>query len=63
MRLFADQTSRFRPMDRNAIGHSKVPNRRLPALFAVVLTGFLPACGVLPGTGPTSDAVNSSATA
>jgi polysaccharide export outer membrane protein len=63
MRLFADQTSRFRPMDRNAIGHSKVPNRRLPALFAVVLTGFLPACGVLPGTGPTSDAVNSSAIA
>jgi len=63
MRVFADQTSRFRPMGRNDIGHSKMPNRLPPALFAVVLAGFLPACGLLPGTGPTSDAVNSNAAA
>jgi polysaccharide export outer membrane protein len=63
MRFFADQTSRFRPMGRNDVGHSKMPNRLPPALFAVVLAGFLPACSLLPGTGPTSDAVNSNATA
>jgi polysaccharide export outer membrane protein len=32
-------------------------------LLAVVLLGLLPACSLLPGTGPTSDAVNDSATA
>src|ERR1700737_2558469 len=38
-------------------------DRLAPALFAVPLAGFLPACSLLPGTGPTSDAVNSNATA
>jgi polysaccharide export outer membrane protein len=32
-------------------------------LVAVVLLGLLPACSLLPGTGPTSDAVNDNATA
>lgn len=32
-------------------------------LVAVVLLGVLPACSLLPGTGPTSDAVNGNATA
>jgi polysaccharide biosynthesis/export protein len=32
-------------------------------LIAVVLLGLLPACSLLPGTGPTSDAVNDNATA
>jgi polysaccharide export outer membrane protein len=32
------------------------------SLFAVVLLGLLPACSLLPGTGPTSDAVNENAT-
>ena len=36
---------------------------RLPALSAITLAGFLPACGLFPGTGPTSDAVNGYATA
>src|SRR3984885_10270764 len=36
---------------------------RLPALSAISLAGFLPACGLFPGTGPTSDAVNGYATA
>src|SRR6267143_848630 len=38
-------------------------DRLAPALFAITLAGFLPACGLLPGTGPTSDAVNANATA
>ncbi len=33
------------------------------ALFALVVTALLPACSVLPGTGPKSDAVNGNATA
>lgn len=33
------------------------------SLVAVVLLGLLPACSLLPGTGPTSDAVNGNATA
>jgi polysaccharide biosynthesis/export protein len=32
-------------------------------LFAIVVTALLPACSLLPGTGPTSDAVNANATA
>ena len=32
-------------------------------LFAVVATALLPACSLLPGTGPRSDAVNANATA
>jgi polysaccharide export outer membrane protein len=32
-------------------------------LFAVIATALLPACSLLPGTGPTSDAVNANATA
>jgi polysaccharide export outer membrane protein len=32
-------------------------------LFAAVLATLLPACSLLPGTGPTSDAVNGNATA
>jgi polysaccharide export outer membrane protein len=32
-------------------------------LFAVVATALLPACSLLPGTGPTSNAVNANATA
>src|SRR5438445_11547801 len=32
-------------------------------LLAAVLAGPLPACVLLPGTGPTSDAVNANATA
>src|SRR3981189_3776442 len=38
-------------------------NRLAPALFAITLAVFLPACGLFPGTGPTSDAVNANATA
>src|SRR3984957_10914544 len=38
-------------------------NRLAPALFGITLAGFLPACGLFPGTGPTSDAVNGYATA
>jgi polysaccharide biosynthesis/export protein len=38
-------------------------NRLAPALFGITLAGFLPACGLCPGTGPTSDAVNGYATA
>jgi polysaccharide biosynthesis/export protein len=33
------------------------------SLFAAVLATLLPACSLLPGTGPTSDAVNGNATA
>jgi polysaccharide export outer membrane protein len=32
-------------------------------LFAIVVAALLPACSLLPGTGPTSDAVNGNATA
>src|SRR5258708_32427504 len=32
-------------------------------LFAIVVAALLPACSVLPGTGPTSDAVQGNATA
>jgi polysaccharide biosynthesis/export protein len=38
-------------------------NRLAPPLFAITLAGFLPACGLFPGTGPTSDAVHGYATA
>jgi polysaccharide export outer membrane protein len=38
-------------------------NRLAPALSAITLAGFLPACSLFPGTGPTSDAVNGYATA
>ena len=34
-----------------------------PALSAITLAGFLPACSLFPGTGPTSDTVNAYATA
>jgi polysaccharide export outer membrane protein len=37
--------------------------RLFPLLFAIIFTGSLGACNVLPGTGPTSDAVNAGATA
>jgi polysaccharide export outer membrane protein len=33
------------------------------ALFAIGIAALLPACSLLPGTGPTSDAVNANATA
>jgi polysaccharide biosynthesis/export protein len=33
------------------------------SLFAIVVLALLPACGLLPGTGPSSDAVNGYATA
>ena len=33
------------------------------ALFLLGMTALLPACALLPGTGPTSDAVNGNATA
>ncbi len=38
-------------------------NRLAPALSAITLAGFLPACSLFPGTGPTSDTVNAYATA
>jgi len=38
-------------------------NRLAPTLFSIILAGLLPACSLLPGTGPTSDAVNANATA
>ena len=34
-----------------------------PSLGAIVVAALLPACSVLPGTGPKSDAVKSNATA
>jgi polysaccharide biosynthesis/export protein len=37
--------------------------RGVPAVLAVVALALLPACSVLPGTGPKSDAVNDNATA
>src|ERR1700716_330192 len=38
-------------------------NRLAPTLFSIILAGLLPDCSLLPGTGPTSDAVNANATA
>src|SRR5437899_2072429 len=43
-------------------GRSEMLNR-LARLFSIIMAGFLPACSLLPGTGPTSDAVNANATA
>src|SRR6202048_1177354 len=44
-------------------GRFEMLNRLPRALMIFVLAGCLPACGLLPGTGPTSDAVNANATA
>src|SRR6267154_1181018 len=44
------------------MGRSEMLNR-LARLFSIIMAGFLPACSLLPGTGPTSDAVNANATA
>src|SRR3982074_3429113 len=44
-------------------GRCEMLNRLTPTLFSIILAGFLPACSLLPGTGPTSDAVNANATA
>src|SRR6202048_4727851 len=44
-------------------GRFEMLNRLPRALMIFVLAGCLPACSLLPGTGPTSDAVNSNATA
>lgn len=40
-----------------------MPGRRLSVVFALAATVLLPACSVLPGTGPKSDSVTSYATA
>ena len=41
---------------------ARVRIRKQP-LFALVFASVLPACGILPGTGPSSDTVNTNATA
>ena len=40
-----------------------MPKRRGSPLFSIVVAALLPACSLLPGTGPKSDAVNANATA
>jgi polysaccharide export outer membrane protein len=50
-------------VDRNDYRGAEMLNRLAPALSAITLAGFLPACSLFPGTGPTSDAVNGYATA
>ena len=41
----------------------EIPGRRLSVVLALTATVLLPACSVLPGTGPKSDSVNNYATA
>lgn len=47
----------------NERGISRMLRRLGIPLVSIVLTAVLPACTLLPGTGPTSDAVNTNATA
>jgi polysaccharide biosynthesis/export protein len=56
-------TSRLSTANRGVLLGSRIFTRLRPSFFAVMAIALLPGCSLLPGSGPSSDNVNSNATA